>query len=59
MLFHINEAMSWETVRQLDRMKPLLVLIRNLAIQGNAPLQVIEEIDDISEILTETLKNSV
>jgi hypothetical protein len=27
MLFHINEAMSWETVRQLDRMKPLLVLI--------------------------------
>ena len=59
MLFHINEAMSWETVRQLDRMKPLLVLIRNLAIQGNAPLQVIEEIEDISEILTETMKNSV
>lgn len=59
MLFHINEAMSWETVRHLDRMKPLLVLIRNLAIQGNAPLQVIEEIEDISEILTETMKNSV
>ena len=59
MLFHINEAMSWETVRQLDRMKPLLVLIRNLAIQGNAPLQVIEEIDEISEILAETLKISV
>jgi len=59
MLFHINEAMSWETVRQLDRMKPLLVLIRNLAIQGNAPHQVIEEIDDIFEILTEIMKISV
>jgi len=56
MLFHIDEAMSWETVRHLERMRPLLVLIRNLALQGNAPLQVIDEIDDISEILNETMK---
>lgn len=58
MLFHIDEAMSWETVRHLERMEPLLVLIRNLAMQGNTPPQVIEEIDDISEILTEVLKGS-
>ena len=58
MLFHIDEAMSWETVRHLERMEPLLVLIRNLAMQGNAPPKVMEEIDDISEILSEVLKGS-
>jgi hypothetical protein len=36
-LFHIDEAMSWETVRHLERMEPLVVLIRNLVVQGNAP----------------------
>lgn len=58
MMFHIDEAMSWETVRHLKRMEPLIMLIRNLAIQGNAPPQVIEDINDISEILTEVLKSS-
>jgi hypothetical protein len=36
MLFHIDEAMSWETIRQLGRMRPLLVLIRNLAMQDSS-----------------------
>lgn len=58
LLFHIDEAMSWETVRRLERMEPLLVLIRNLALQGNAPPEVIEELDAISDILTEILKGS-
>jgi len=58
MLFHINEAMSWETVRHLERMEPLLVLIRNLAIQGNAPPQVMEEIEEIAEILSEIMQGS-
>jgi hypothetical protein len=31
-------------------------VISNLALQGNTPLQVIDEIDDISEILNETMK---
>lgn len=57
MLFHIDEAMSWETVRHLERMPPLVVLIRNLAIQGHAPAQVIEEIEEISEILAELLSS--
>jgi hypothetical protein len=57
MLFHINEAMSWETVRHLERMEPLVVLIRNLAMQSNVPAEVIEEIDEISEILSEILKS--
>ena len=44
LLFHIDEAMSWETVRHLERMEPLLLLIRNLATQGEAP----EEISDVA-----------
>jgi hypothetical protein len=56
MLFHIDEAMSWETVRHLERMEPLLVLIRNLAVQGHAPLDVMDEIDNIAEVLGEVMK---
>lgn len=52
-LFHIDEAMSWETVRHLERMDPLVVLIRNLALQGDAPTEVIESITEIAEILKE------
>lgn len=53
MLFHIDEAMSWETVRHLERMGPLVVLIRNLAMQGQAPAEVMDALADITEILQE------
>ena len=43
--------MSWETVRRLERMEPLLLLIRNLAVQGDAPTEVLQLIEDIAEIL--------
>ena len=56
MLFHIDEAMSWETVRHLERMEPLLVLIRNLAVQGHAPIEVMDELDNIAEVLGEVMK---
>ena len=55
-LFHIDEAMSWETVRNLRRMPPLLLIIRNLCIQGKAPDEVIKNIDEVNEILTEALE---
>ena len=55
MLFHIDEAMSWETVRHLQAMKPLLTLIRNIAMQGKAPEEIMQAIEDISEILDEVL----
>ncbi len=57
LLFHANEAMSWESVRHLERMAPLVVLIRNLAIQNNAPPQVLDEIEEIAEILADILKD--
>jgi hypothetical protein len=52
-LFHIDEAMSWETVRHLERREPLLLLIRNLAAQGQAPAEVLEAMEEIAEILQE------
>ena len=58
LLFHIDEAMSWETVRHLERMAPLVALIRNLAIQSHAPAQVVAEIDAIADILAEVLSAS-
>ena len=56
MLFHIEEATSWETVRHLERMKPLLIIVRNIAIQGDCPEEIMLEIEDVSEILDETIK---
>ncbi len=56
MLFHIDEAMSWEVVRHLERMKPLLILVRNIALQADVSENIMQEIDDLSQILDETLK---
>jgi hypothetical protein len=55
-LFHIDEAMSWESVRNLRLMPPLLLMIRNLCMQGKAPDEVIQSIDDVNEILMEALE---
>jgi hypothetical protein len=50
-LFHIDEAMSWEIVRNLERMKPLVTLIRNLVIQGNVSQEIIDKINEIDALL--------
>jgi hypothetical protein len=55
-LFHIDEAMSWESVRNLDRMPPLLLIIRNLCLQGGAPREVMENIEEVHDILDEVLQ---
>ena len=54
-IFHIDEAMSWETVRNLRRMPSLLLIIRNICKQGKAPDEVLENIREIDEILKEVL----
>ena len=54
-IFYIDEAMSWESVRNLKRMPPLLLIIRNLCTQGKAPQEVLENIQDLDEILKEVL----
>lgn len=55
-LFHTDEAMSWETVRSLDRMSLLVLIIRNLCTQGRAPDEVMENLAYTNEILGEVLK---
>ncbi len=55
-LFHIDEAMSWESVRNLDRMPPLLLIIRNLCLQGGAPQEVMENIEEVHDLLQEVLQ---
>ena len=54
-IFHIDEAMSWETARNLKRMPPLLLIIRNICTQGKAPQEVLENIQELDEILKEVL----
>ncbi len=54
-LFHTDEAMSWETVRNLNRMPPLVLIIRNLCLQGAASDEVMGNLEEVSNILSETL----
>ena len=54
-LFHIDEAMSWETVRNLRLMPPLILLIRNICTQGKAPQEVLDNINEVDGILKEAL----
>ena len=56
-LFHIDEAMSWETVRNLRRMPPLVLIIRNICTQGKAPQEVLENIQQVDNILKKVLSD--
>ena len=56
LLFHIDEAMSWESVRNLSIMKRIIVLIQNISIQTNTPNDVIEFIEDVRENMDAVLK---
>jgi hypothetical protein len=55
-LFHIDEAMSWESVRDLRQMHRSLVLVRNILLQGEVPEEVAESLAAVSELMDETLK---
>jgi len=48
--------MSWETVRNLNRMPPLLLIIRNLCVQSAASEEIMQCLEDITNILEETLQ---
>jgi hypothetical protein len=49
LLFHIDEAMSWECVRALNHMKPLILIIDNIARQTKASDEIIELIENVRE----------
>ena len=56
LLFHIDEAMSWESVRDSDRMKPTLTVIRNIAAQTDIPDAPAHWIQEVSSILDKVLE---
>ena len=51
LIFQIDEAMSWESVRNLKNMKSTFILVHNIALQSEAPEEVIEWVDDVRESL--------
>lgn len=53
LMFHIDEAMSWESVRNLDQMKVTLLIIHNLATQAKAPEEIQELISEVRNDLEE------
>jgi hypothetical protein len=55
-IFHIDEAMSWETVRNLRLMPPLLLIIRNLCQQGGASDEVMQNIEALNGLLSEAFE---
>jgi hypothetical protein len=56
LLFHIDEAMSWESVRNLKKMKSTLLLVKNIAVQTESPEEVIEWVSDVTESLEATFE---
>jgi hypothetical protein len=55
-LLYTDEAMSWEVVRDLKLMQPLVLIIRNLCNQGKAPEEILQCLNMINEILEKTLE---
>ncbi|MGA7981272.1 MAG: hypothetical protein WCA32_13755 [Chromatiaceae bacterium] len=55
-LFHIDEAMSWESVRNLRAMQRRLLLVRNILQQADVPDGVSECLQAVSELMDETLE---
>ena len=55
-LLHIDEAMSWESVRNLRSMRRSLLLVRNLLMQGDAPEEVACWLQEVNGLLEETLR---
>ena len=55
-LFHIDEGMSWESVRNLDNMKKTLLLIRNIALQAKSSEEIIECLEIIDDTFDEVIE---
>ncbi len=51
MLFHIDECMSWECVRDLERMKSTLLIVQNIAAQASRPEDVEFWLGEVRESL--------
>ena len=56
LLFHIGEAMSWESVRDLNEMRNTLLLIQNLCSMNSVPEELIECVNEIVNTLKEIME---
>ena len=54
LLFHIDEAISWESVRNLKQMKSTLLLIENIISQTDSPNEIVELVENVRESLEAT-----
>jgi hypothetical protein len=52
-IFHVDEAMTWESVRDLSQMRRTLLLIQNLCNVDSVPPEVTECVDEVFSILKE------
>ena len=56
LLFHIDEGMSWESVRDIELMRKALTLVENIAKQSEVPAEVAENIEYVRESFLELLE---
>ncbi|MDD2853828.1 MAG: hypothetical protein PHY09_18225 [Desulfuromonadaceae bacterium] len=56
LLFQIDEAMSWEAVRDLEYMRKTVLIIRNIAVQAKAPAEVVESLAMFSKVWKKSLR---
>jgi hypothetical protein len=52
-LFHIDEGMSWESVRDLDKMRAALLLVKNLAAKRTVRKGIRRSVEEVWGILDE------
>lgn len=49
LLFQIDEAMSWESVRDLNHMRKIFIVVKNISSQNDVPEDVTECITMVGE----------
>ena len=55
-LFHIDEAMRWESVRNLQIMHKCLILVRNLLGRDEMPEIVSGHLEEVNDLMSEALQ---
>ncbi len=55
-LFHIDEAMSWETVRNLKLMEPLILIIENILRQSDCSEELLYLAQNVRGYYKDTLE---
>lgn len=54
-IFHLNEAMSWEMVRDLKMMKNVYLLIRNMCLKSEKSEELKEDLEEVRRCLDEAV----